>query len=177
MLRFTTHIFLLLAVVCGQALSGVSCCCLARSLYAGCSADAGARAASAPRCPKCAAHVDRPVGSVDARTCCTIGDVQSNGGTCSCMKRSLVANQSDERPAKAVDHSGWMVPASFSKDSTSLTPSVSERFNVPASAEPPGSRSPVFGEIELERSAYALNVSIRLFPCGCRRSQFQLADR
>ncbi len=132
MLRFTTHIFLLLAVVCGQALSGVSCCCLARSLYAGCSADVGTRAASAPRCPKCAAHVDRPsVSSVDARTCCTIGDVQSNGGTCSCMKRSLVANQSDERPAKAVDHSGWMVPASFSKDSTSLTPSVSERFNVP----------------------------------------------
>lgn len=140
MFRITTSILLLLIVVCGQVLSGVSCCCLARSLAIGSYDKAEvADQAPAPRCPKCAVHSNsEQAGSASQHkvTCpnrpSRSGDVLSRSNTCSCVKTPLIASQSDEQLPLTARGCGWVVPAYISTFYSSLSLSSMDRFDLAA---------------------------------------------
>ena len=133
MFRFTTHCLLLLTVVCSQVLSGVSCCCLARSLTAGSRVEATTPdAAQAPRCSKCAAHRQSASTKVIGhKVPCPSGDLQSHGSTCSCSKLPLIASQSDDQ-VPPVSISAWIVPAFSASSASSLTLSSIDRYELPS---------------------------------------------
>lgn len=112
MFRFTTHCLLLLTVVTSQVLSGVSCCCLARSLTTTQRQVefAAPDAATIPRCPKCAAS-RVPVSAAKSESChgqSQSGDVRSHGKGCSCNKAPLIASQTDDLLLPSVGLISWI---------------------------------------------------------------------
>jgi hypothetical protein len=127
---------LLLTVVFSQVLSGVSCCCLARSIAIGNhSQPQVSDQATAPRCSKCAAHVSSELAASDSHHQSSRpsdrsrnGDAQSSTNTCSCVKAPLVASPSDDQVSLKQTVSGWITPAYISKFSTSVSRSPFHRF-------------------------------------------------
>lgn len=140
MFRNTTNILLLLTIVCSQVLSGVSCCCLARSLAVSNHHKAVVGDQTpAPRCPKCAAHASSEptasVGQLKSSRCSSLsrsGDVRSRADTCSCVKTPLIASQSDDQVSLTVTSCGWILPAYIPALYTSLSLSSFDRFELPA---------------------------------------------
>ncbi len=140
MFRYTTHILLLLTIMCSQVLCGVSCCCLARSLaISNLNTAVVADQAPAPRCSKCAAHASSVAAaraSQQKNSCHSrslrLGDVQSRDNTCSCVKTPLIASQSNDQLSLIVTNCGWILPAYIPAFYTSLSLSSFDRFELAA---------------------------------------------
>ncbi len=112
MFRITIHCVLLLTMVCGQVLSGVSCCCLAQSI-APSVAHAQAhpsqlKEVKRPACPKCAAvrlNAQPRARHVVKLTCEQIG---AHGSNCDCAKALWTARQDSQQVAHSVTASTWV---------------------------------------------------------------------
>lgn len=117
MVRFATHCFLLLTIVGSQLFSGVSCCCLARTvagIVTSIETDNAAELQAQPaRCSKCIAH--QPQTSAHGQTRTKLSrlshslplQIVSERNQCTCVKTQVLAASSSQQHTLTIGTSNW----------------------------------------------------------------------